>query len=164
MVQFSLGHGSFHDYEPIRIVDNPEIEVQFIESGSPPSGGGETGGPLTAPAVANAVRVLTGTASNHLPFPERDACYRKERNCAWRWHDALPLLLAASGANTDCSVSSVSRPYAPRSPLTWVSQSVQVRRFCAELVSSAARASSGVRAIYSPIDCAATCTRALTSV
>lgn len=64
-----IDQSNFYDYEPIRIAEVPEIEVGFVESGAPPSGGGEIGVPMTAPAIANAVRVLTGTTPQHLPFP-----------------------------------------------------------------------------------------------
>lgn len=64
-----IEQNNFYDYEPIRMSDVPEIEVRLLESGDPPSGGGEIGVPMTAPAVANAVRALTGTSPSHLPFP-----------------------------------------------------------------------------------------------
>jgi isoquinoline 1-oxidoreductase beta subunit len=64
-----IDQSNFYDYEPIRMSEIPEIEVRFVESGEAPSGGGEIGVPMTAPAIANAVRALTGTARNHLPFP-----------------------------------------------------------------------------------------------
>ncbi|MBR9764854.1 MAG: xanthine dehydrogenase family protein molybdopterin-binding subunit [Rhodobacteraceae bacterium] len=68
-----IDQSNFYDYEPIRIQDVPEIEVRLVESGHPPSGGGEIGVPMAAPAIANAVRVLTGTTPRQLPFPQFDA-------------------------------------------------------------------------------------------
>ncbi|MGK9204181.1 hypothetical protein [Sinorhizobium meliloti] len=38
---------NFYDYKPLRISAVPEIEVQIIESGAPPSGAGEIGVPMT---------------------------------------------------------------------------------------------------------------------
>ncbi len=64
-----IDQNNFYDYEPIRMSDIPEIEVRFVESGEAPSGGGEIGVPMTAPAIANALRALTGIAGTHLPFP-----------------------------------------------------------------------------------------------
>lgn len=64
-----IDQNNFYDYEPIRMSDIPEIEVRFVESGEAPSGGGEIGVPMTAPAIANALRALTGMAGTHLPFP-----------------------------------------------------------------------------------------------
>ncbi|QDL93151.1 xanthine dehydrogenase family protein molybdopterin-binding subunit [Paroceanicella profunda] len=66
-----IDQNNFYDYEPIRMYDVPEIEVQIIDSDNPPSGGGEIGVPMAAPAIANAVRALTGAAPNRLPFPRR---------------------------------------------------------------------------------------------
>lgn len=63
-----IDQSNFYDYEPIRISDIPEIEVRFVESGEPPSGGGEIGVPMTAPAISNAVRRLTGESQRRLPF------------------------------------------------------------------------------------------------
>lgn len=67
--QGQIDQSNFYDYEPIRMYDVPEIKVQIIDSGNPPSGGGEIGVPMAAPAIANAVRTLTGTAPDRLPFP-----------------------------------------------------------------------------------------------
>lgn len=64
-----IDQNNFYDYEPIRISEIPEIEISFVESGNPPSGGGEIGVPMTAPAIANAIRSLTGNGPQHLPFP-----------------------------------------------------------------------------------------------
>lgn len=64
-----INQSNFYDYEPIRMHDVPEIEVQLIESGNPPGGGGEVGVPMSAPAVANALRSLTGATPDRLPFP-----------------------------------------------------------------------------------------------
>src|SRR5512138_103407 len=61
---------NFHDYEPIRIAEIPEIEVRIVESGSAPSGAGEIGVPMTGAAVANALRRLTGRAPDRIPFGE----------------------------------------------------------------------------------------------
>ncbi len=68
-----IDQNNFYDYEPIRINEIPEIEVRLVESGNPPSGGGEIGVPMTAPAIANAIRGLTGAAPHHLPFPPHGA-------------------------------------------------------------------------------------------
>lgn len=64
-----IDQSNFYDYEPIRMYEVPEIDVQIIDSGNPPSGGGEIGVPMAAPAIANALRALTGTGPDRLPFP-----------------------------------------------------------------------------------------------
>lgn len=63
-----IEQSNFYDYEPVRMSDIPEIEVQLIDSGNPPTGGGEIGVPMAAPAIANALRALTGKAQRRLPF------------------------------------------------------------------------------------------------
>ncbi|SDG17287.1 xanthine dehydrogenase family protein molybdopterin-binding subunit [Thalassobaculum litoreum] len=68
-----IEQNNFYDYEILRIDAVPEIEVALVESGSPPSGGGEIGVPMTGGAVANAVRRLTGTQPRRMPFDLGDA-------------------------------------------------------------------------------------------
>ena len=64
----TIDQNNFYDYEPIRIGEIPEIEVRIVESDSAPSGAGEIGVPMTGAAVANALRLLTGTAPRQMPF------------------------------------------------------------------------------------------------
>ena len=59
---------NFHDYPPLRIGETPVVEVHIVPSSSKPSGVGEPGTPPIAPAVANAVFVLTGKRLRSLPF------------------------------------------------------------------------------------------------
>lgn len=68
-----IDQNNFYDYEPLRISEIPEISIRFVESGNPPSGGGEIGVPMTAPAIANALQSLTGNGPRRLPFPSGDA-------------------------------------------------------------------------------------------
>lgn len=60
---------NFHDFEPTRFVEMPEVEVHFVPSEGPPSGIGEAGVAPLAPAVANAVAALTGRRFRALPLP-----------------------------------------------------------------------------------------------
>lgn len=72
MVDGQVQQGNFHDYEPLRIHESPEVEVRIVESGAAPSGAGEIGVPMTGAAVANAVHALTGARLRHMPFtPDR---------------------------------------------------------------------------------------------
>ncbi|THK34095.1 xanthine dehydrogenase family protein molybdopterin-binding subunit [Ensifer sp. MPMI2T] len=59
---------NFYDYEPLRIGDIPQIEVQIVESGAAPTGAGEIGVPMTGAAVANAIFALTGRRQRQMPF------------------------------------------------------------------------------------------------
>ena len=66
---------NFHDYEPLRIDEMPEISVHIVPSEAAPTGVGEPGTPPIGPAVANAVFAATGKTITKLPFskgmPER---------------------------------------------------------------------------------------------
>ncbi|MEM8935225.1 MAG: molybdopterin cofactor-binding domain-containing protein, partial [Pseudomonadota bacterium] len=64
----AVKQSNFHDYASLRIGDMPDIDVSIIASDAPPTGVGEPGTPPIGPAVANAVRRLTGTPVRHLPM------------------------------------------------------------------------------------------------
>jgi len=59
---------NFHDYPMVRLADSPLIETHLVASTRPPSGVGEPGTPPLAPAVANALFVLTGKRLRELPL------------------------------------------------------------------------------------------------
>lgn len=59
---------NFHDYEPMRMYQCPEIEVAILEGGKKIRGIGEPGLPPAAPALANAVFSLTGERIRALPL------------------------------------------------------------------------------------------------
>ena len=59
---------NFHDYVPLRINEMPVIEVHIVPSAEKPSGVGEPGTPVVAPAVANALFAATGKRLRKLPF------------------------------------------------------------------------------------------------
>ncbi len=59
---------NYHDYPIMRMADAPKVEVEFVPSTEEPTGLGETGGPPTAAAVANAFAALTGKRLRHMPF------------------------------------------------------------------------------------------------
>jgi isoquinoline 1-oxidoreductase beta subunit len=68
----AVQQSNFHDYEVFRMADVPNIEVRVMPQGGIPRGIGELGLPPTGPAVANAVRALTGADLTQMPFtPER---------------------------------------------------------------------------------------------
>ncbi|GGZ35480.1 xanthine dehydrogenase family protein molybdopterin-binding subunit [Asticcacaulis endophyticus] len=52
----------------LRIDEAPVIETHIVPSGNPPTGMGEPGVPLMAPALANALLALTGQPTLSLPF------------------------------------------------------------------------------------------------
>jgi len=59
---------NFHDYEPIRIEDMPRIEVHIVKSAEAPTGVGEPGTPVIAPALCNALAAATGKRIHRLPI------------------------------------------------------------------------------------------------
>lgn len=63
-----VDQSNFHDYIVPRMSDMPTIDVHIVPSQDPPTGVGEPGLPPIAPAVANAVFLLTGKPLRSLPF------------------------------------------------------------------------------------------------
>jgi isoquinoline 1-oxidoreductase subunit beta len=60
--------GNFHQQMLLRGSECPVIETEIISSTEPPEGVGEPGTPPIAPAVANALFVLTGQRLRSLPL------------------------------------------------------------------------------------------------
>lgn len=59
---------NFHDYPLLRINEMPVIEVHIVPSTAKPTGVGEPGVPVVAPAVANALAQATGKRLRTLPL------------------------------------------------------------------------------------------------
>jgi isoquinoline 1-oxidoreductase beta subunit len=59
---------NFHDYRSLRFDEMPKVEVHIVPSREAPTGAGEPGVPVVAPAVANAFFHLTGQRLRRLPF------------------------------------------------------------------------------------------------
>jgi isoquinoline 1-oxidoreductase beta subunit len=60
--------GNFDSYPVLRINQMPAVEVHIVESDAPPTGVGEPGTPVVAPAVANALAAATGSRYYRLPL------------------------------------------------------------------------------------------------
>ena len=60
--------GNFNDYPMLRMRAMPDVDVHIVESREEPGGVGEPGVPPIAPAVANALFVLTGVRVRRLPI------------------------------------------------------------------------------------------------
>ena len=60
--------GNFNDYPMLRMRAMPDVDVHIVESREEPGGVGEPGVPPIAPAVANALFVLTGVRIRRLPI------------------------------------------------------------------------------------------------
>jgi isoquinoline 1-oxidoreductase beta subunit len=63
-----IEQSNFHDYPVLRMAQAPRVETIIIPSAEPPEGVGEPGTPPIAPAVANAVFLLTGRRLRSLPL------------------------------------------------------------------------------------------------
>jgi isoquinoline 1-oxidoreductase subunit beta len=63
---------NFNDYDMPRIGETPKIEVHVIASTEEPTGIGEPGLPVVAPAVCNALFTLTGKRIRRLPIRGED--------------------------------------------------------------------------------------------
>lgn len=59
---------NFDTYKLLRIDETPEINVTVIKSTDPPDGAGESGLANVAPALANAIFIMTGKRIRKLPF------------------------------------------------------------------------------------------------
>lgn len=68
IVKGEIEQSNFYDYEMLRANEVPEINIEIVQSGAAPSGGGEIGVPMTGAAVANAVFALTGKRLRGMPF------------------------------------------------------------------------------------------------
>ncbi len=66
---------NFPDYEPLRIGDIQAIDVHIVPSAEAPTGVGEPGTPPSAPALANAIRALSGVKVTTLPMAENGATF-----------------------------------------------------------------------------------------
>src|SRR5437867_3645802 len=63
---------NFHDYPMLRMHEMPEVEAHIVPSEEKMGGVGEPGVPRVAPAVANAIFVLTGKRIRRLPIRAED--------------------------------------------------------------------------------------------
>ncbi|HXQ11432.1 MAG TPA: xanthine dehydrogenase family protein molybdopterin-binding subunit [Caulobacteraceae bacterium] len=59
---------NFDAHRVLRMNEAPHVETYILPSTNAPTGAGEPGTPVIAPAVANALLVLNGTPTSSLPF------------------------------------------------------------------------------------------------
>ena len=64
----AVEQSNFHDYPVLRINQMPAIDVHIVPSTDKPTGVGEPGVPVIAPAVANALAAATGKRNRNLPL------------------------------------------------------------------------------------------------
>jgi isoquinoline 1-oxidoreductase beta subunit len=63
-----VDQSNFDTYRVLRMNEAPSVETHIVPTGNPPSGVGEPGTPVIAPAVANALLALTNAPTGRLPF------------------------------------------------------------------------------------------------
>jgi isoquinoline 1-oxidoreductase beta subunit len=63
---------NFHDYQMLRMLEMPVVEVHIVKSREAPGGVGEPGVPPIAPAVANALFAATGKRIRTLPIRQEE--------------------------------------------------------------------------------------------
>lgn len=64
-----IEQGNFHEYPVVRMHQMPDVEVRILNTGAQrPSGIGEPGVPLIAPALANALATIDGKPVRTLPL------------------------------------------------------------------------------------------------
>lgn len=68
----AVKQANFDSYPQLRINQMPVVEVHVVPSEAAPTGVGEPGVPPLAPAVANALAVLTGVRARSLPFARQE--------------------------------------------------------------------------------------------
>jgi isoquinoline 1-oxidoreductase beta subunit len=59
---------NFDTYPVLRMDEAPHVETYIVPSDAHPTGVGEPGTPLIAPAVANALLAMNGAVTTSLPF------------------------------------------------------------------------------------------------
>jgi len=64
----AIEQNNFHDYQLLRIADAPSVDVEIVKSNAKPTGVGEPGVPVIAPALINAIYNATGKRYYKLPL------------------------------------------------------------------------------------------------
>lgn len=66
----AIEQSNYHDYKMIRMNEIPKVHVEIVESTEIPTGVGEPGVPVIAPAIVNAIFKLTGKRVHNLPLSD----------------------------------------------------------------------------------------------
>jgi isoquinoline 1-oxidoreductase beta subunit len=68
----AVQQSNFYDYQVMRMSDLPEIHIEIVATDNHPTGAGQMGTPLVAPAINNAFAALTGKRLRETPMtPDR---------------------------------------------------------------------------------------------
>lgn len=66
----AIEQSNYNDYQMTRIHQTPKVHVEIVESSERPTGVGEPGVPVIAPAIINAIYKLTGKRYYNLPLSD----------------------------------------------------------------------------------------------
>ena len=66
----AIEQSNFHDYQMVRMPDSPVTHVEIIQNNELPTGVGESGVPVIAPAIVNAIFKATGKRYYNLPLSD----------------------------------------------------------------------------------------------
>ena len=66
----AIEQNNFSDYKMIRMNEIPIVHVEIVESTEKPTGVGEPGVPVIAPAIVNAIYKITGKRYHNLPLSD----------------------------------------------------------------------------------------------
>ena len=72
MDQGKVQQSNYHDYQMLRIHEAPKVHIEIVENGDIPTGIGEPGVPVIAPAIVNAIYNATGKRYRNLPLKTAD--------------------------------------------------------------------------------------------
>ncbi len=139
---------NFHEYQVLRINEMPAVEVHIVPSTEKPSGVGEPGVPVIAPAVANALAAATGQRLRTLPLKlgltrARPLCIRRtgsrpgtrcprrclQRRFAFAFRDGKVLVsgdVEAAAAAASRAGASSTRSASPAPRITWARSTASI--------------------------------------
>ena len=66
----AIEQSNYHDYKMVRMNEIPKVHVEIVESTERPTGVGEPGVPVIAPAIVNAIFKVTGKRYYNLPLSD----------------------------------------------------------------------------------------------
>ncbi|EHH68840.1 xanthine dehydrogenase family protein molybdopterin-binding subunit [Gluconobacter morbifer] len=72
IVNGTIKDRNLNTYTPLRIPDVPDMDIEFVQNTEKPTGLGEPGVTVIAPAIANAVFNATGVRLRHIPMRPAD--------------------------------------------------------------------------------------------